>query len=1670
MAQQYANPALTPAKLLAVNVNGLAGEAKRKAFLQFVMDAAWDVLVLSETHCGDLAVACKWLKEGAGPGKPWLGAHFWALGTSASRGVAVLLRHSFAPKAKIEFQDNENGRLLRVGWERGPGLRPAAVLAVYAPSDGAASRSTFFADGGPLHQALLAGTGTSADLFVGGDFNCKLPGPGVPAAGLAGDASLLQSLVASAGLVDVWASVWAGRLRSQPRAEDSWTYVARNSGGSRLDYWFAPHSLVSAGWASRCVHRWDAASPSDHAAVDLAWTCPVATPRGVGPWRFPDSLLTDATFVPSATGDLKTFLEQWQPQSPEEQAAPARSRWDAAKRRLKQLAVLRLADLSQQRRQAVRAAAAAERQLRAAAVSAAPGQEAAAFQQWRQAAQRLAAATRRPERTPGDAPVPADVVWETYGEQSTRWFFQLMPRDPGNPALAGGITSVSLPGPDGQLVQRSVHDAGGVAAVGDALSAFFDGSSGGLFAPGDVSTADQDLLLAAVDRTVPAEEALLCKGPAADGTVSVACLKAALDGTAGGKAPGSDGLSYEVYKAFWEVLCEPLAECFNEAFAGASAGACLSPSQRQGLITLIHKGGDKPADEVASYRPITLLNSDVKLLARVLVGRLVPALECVIDQTQTAFLPGRWIGDNVLFHLEEVDYSQAEGVPGCVLFLDFEKAYDRLDRGWLFRCVDRLGFPPEVGRWVRLLLQDSVAGVLYHGYVSPWVPVGSGVAQGSPASPVLYLIAAQPLAARLRQLQAAGQVDALVLPDGSAAPPSHQHADDTTLHAKTPSGAAAALELAVQPFSRATNARLNTAKSQGLLLGGHDSEQARVVAQGLTGVPFVPPGQHLRHLGVLLSVGDPAGARKAMFAKRLAGVQFRVRNWARFDLSYLGRLHVAKQVLASSLYYHATFVPPPDDVLGAIVGCIDTFVGLGRLVEPGEPEGLLRSFPSAAVESLCHEDGGLRRADIPAQVMALHGKVAAMLLHPRRHPWKVLMRRAFERMHPALGPALLVSQLRPVAGPGRPVRLLAYWKAMHALAPTRLVPPDKLPAERVLAERLVRNAQVVGAALDRPVVDAVANLPVALRAAAQGFQPTLGGLRSVLSGGQGGPAWAAAQAVAAQVVPGHWRAVLATPALPQCLWSVSACGGWLCCSAAGLNPPGVFAVRPDGRVAPAPQGLPPAVAAQQGAGAWRAACVVWCPVLKGQELLASLRPDPHLGGIPAFEAVDEETQRCSLQAWVQGGWESGVWVDPNVWGLGGTPLTAYVVRDAAARLKVLAMCRLDPSFNPAEGVRPKLFAAHGQPATGLGPLTSRQEQVFSERWGALVEGRDASQRRVRQRLPEDELGRCPLYEAAWMRASVARELPVERALARQQGAAVAGGGQARRDDCRDPLVAYAEGRPRAWQPPPVAGPGRLPEPPPWRQVFKDLRRLKRLDRPLRFFGWSLAHGALRCGGALVDWWAPGLGDAAEDAAAFLAKCGCSAEGCAQGQRLPGEPPPCETLVHVFVQCPVVRPALQWLRRLSQRALGAAPPEDDLEGIIVTGAKTLWRPPGSGDAPWDLWTHLRLQYCSTVWTLTTRRNRTGRGFDAAAIVAMAAAALERAIRHDWLRLSVAAERLPDMPTWCTLGLARVQLAPEVFEARWLARGVLADLPAGGGQDALRVHVPRALEEPEPEAGS
>ena len=75
----------------------------------------------------------------------------------------------------------------------------------------------------------------------------------------------------------------------------------------------------------------------------------------------------------------------------------------------------------------------------------------------------------------------------------------------------------------------------------------------------------------------------------------------------------------------------------------------------EGRITLLYKGKGLDRALPASYRPITLLNTDYKLAARVLADRMGPLLNHVVDSTQTGFLPQRWIGDNILAHLDIID-------------------------------------------------------------------------------------------------------------------------------------------------------------------------------------------------------------------------------------------------------------------------------------------------------------------------------------------------------------------------------------------------------------------------------------------------------------------------------------------------------------------------------------------------------------------------------------------------------------------------------------------------------------------------------------------------------------------------------------------------------------------------------------------------------------------------------------------------------------------------------------------------------------------------------------------------------------------------------------------------------------------------------------------------------
>jgi hypothetical protein len=320
------------------------------------------------------------------------------------------------------------------------------------------------------------------------------------------------------------------------------------------------------------------------------------------------------------------------------------------------------------------------------------------------------------------AALHAHVVWQMHGEQPTFWFHWVTRERQQRttiPALRCG------PAPDSPVVPL---DAANHVRGGEALRAFFSGASpDGLYAQRPVDLAAQDELLAAVDVRMSSDAADAClgahqgapapagqpRGPAdvagppgpppappcalPAGDITVEELEAALRRLPRGKAPGTDGLPYEFYTALWPELGPRLCAVLNEAFH-SPLEAPLPASMRTGRIALIFKGNGADRASPASYRPITLLNSDYKLAASVLASRFAAPLSSVIDSPQTAFLPGRWIGDNILAHLEEIDYLLAAHEPGVIVFLDLAKAFDRIDRAWLLRSLEALGMPAGARR------------------------------------------------------------------------------------------------------------------------------------------------------------------------------------------------------------------------------------------------------------------------------------------------------------------------------------------------------------------------------------------------------------------------------------------------------------------------------------------------------------------------------------------------------------------------------------------------------------------------------------------------------------------------------------------------------------------------------------------------------------------------------------------------------------------------------------------------------------------------------------------------------------------------------------------------------------------------------------------------------------
>lgn len=131
-----------------------------------------------------------------------------------------------------------------------------------------------------------------------------------------------------------------------------------------------------------------------------------------------------------------------------------------------------------------------------------------------------------------------------------------------------------------------------------------------------------------------------------------------------------------------------------------------------GVISSFPKAGAVDPMSAASYRPITLTDTDYRTLARVLARRLSVVFGVVIDPEQTTVLQRRRIADIILLLQLLPELLRWRGRAGVALFLDFYKAYDTLDRDFLLDCLAALGVGDGFLAWVLRLLTGTRSAAL----------------------------------------------------------------------------------------------------------------------------------------------------------------------------------------------------------------------------------------------------------------------------------------------------------------------------------------------------------------------------------------------------------------------------------------------------------------------------------------------------------------------------------------------------------------------------------------------------------------------------------------------------------------------------------------------------------------------------------------------------------------------------------------------------------------------------------------------------------------------------------------------------------------------------------------------------------------------------------------------
>ena len=839
-------------KLMTYNCRGLGGQEKRRDVVNYIKKLDFDINLLQDTHLIPRTIPFF--------NTLWRGKCYHSCGTVNSRGASILFKPTVQHSIIHEEYCSEGNFIILVC---NIFSNTYTIVNIYGPND---DRPTFFEQ---LYKRLEELP--CDNIILGGDFNfvinylldsnyCQQNNPRARNA--------FVMIAEQLNLVDVW--------KEKNPDIDGFTWGKQNPlKYGRLDRLYVQEHLIN----HVTTARMHAGYRSDHNIVSLNIKEPQKT-RGPGLWKFNESLLDDEAYIVLVRQVIIDVVKQYAIPVYSDEFSSNPNNFEAIQFTIK-IGLLYETLLMMIRGETVRYSKQKTRRCRMqeSEIMSEISQLTDSFNmnKTHEDFSRLEEAQRKLEdiRKPKIQGLitRSRVKWHEEGEKCSKYFLTLEKRN-------GTRNSIQC---------LKVNEC--IITEKKTILKYFSENLQAKYCQQMCTINPVAYLNNNIKRKLSVQQK-----DALDAPLSLRELHAALTAMKKGRSPGSNGFTADFFKRFWDFLGGLLFRAVTEELEIHSSLA----SHRESIVTLIPKQG-KPRDSMKGWRPISLLNVDFKIVSAAIANRLKTVIEDLISPSQTAYIPGRFIGENSRLIYDVIEHTNATSSSGIIAAVDFEAAFDTVSWNFLEAALDCYNFGPFYKKMIKTFYLNSsnFSRILLDGYLGTKIHMERGIRQGDPVSGYLFNLVMEPLTNQI--LQSENVHGITVTPEVEVR--ISQYADDLIVFSQAEFMSIKGVLNEVEIFSQYSGLRINVEKTKCLRIG----QYVDISFLEDLGVQTVC---ELKVLGVIYNSSNQ-GIVSRNINEIVPKISQEIAQWKRRKLTLVGKVTVVKALLISKLVHIFSALPNP---------------------------------------------------------------------------------------------------------------------------------------------------------------------------------------------------------------------------------------------------------------------------------------------------------------------------------------------------------------------------------------------------------------------------------------------------------------------------------------------------------------------------------------------------------------------------------------------------------------------------------------------------------------------------------------------------------------------------------------------------------------------------------------